>query len=45
MNLKTPVTFSKIGKVKKYEMMELQGNEMGVKALVYLQKSNFAINQ
>ena len=45
MNLKTPVTFSETGKVKKNEMMESQGNEMDVKALAYLQRPNFAINQ
>ena len=37
---------SETGKVKKiYEMMESQGNEMDVKALAYLQRSNFAISQ
>ena len=30
---------------KYYEMMESQGNKMNVKALAYLQRSNFTVNQ
>ena len=45
MNLNTPITFSETGKVKKYEMIQSQGNEMDVKALAYLQRPNLAINQ
>ena len=45
MNLKTPITFSETGKVKKYEMIQSQGNKMDVKALAYLQRPNLAINQ
>ena len=42
MNLKTPITFSETGKVQKYEMMESQGNEMGVKGLI-LQSTNSSL--
>ena len=44
MNLKTPIIFSGTGKVKD-AMNESQGNKMDARALAYLERPNFTINQ